>query len=146
MSKIGMPAFTLKKQHSFDHFEIHIFAKTHVFFMLKNRGCFSVHVLTTTCTSAQQDNKKNTCANSKWVNHMNKNQKVALALTQPVSPNSNFKSQVQTLIAMMSKFTTKTFIWWSFHSNLIKCHEMMSVYCLNEIMVFALFLQKHVGG
>ena len=59
MSKIGMPAFTLKKQHNFDHFEVHIFAKTHVFLMLKNRGGFSVHVLTTACASAPQDNKKN---------------------------------------------------------------------------------------
>ena len=53
-----MPAFILKKQHNFDHFEVHIFAKTHVFLMLKNRGCFSVHVLTTACASAPQDDQK----------------------------------------------------------------------------------------
>ena len=36
MSKIGMPAFTLKKQHNFDHFEVHIFAQIHIIFILKN--------------------------------------------------------------------------------------------------------------
>ena len=31
-----MPAFVIKKQHNFDHFEVHIFAQIYIIFILKN--------------------------------------------------------------------------------------------------------------
>ena len=38
-----MPAIVIKKQHNFDHFELHIFAQIYIFFFLKIGECLFLH-------------------------------------------------------------------------------------------------------
>ena len=42
-----MLTFVLKKQHNFDHFEVHIFAQSYNPFNLKIGECLFLHVLLT---------------------------------------------------------------------------------------------------
>ena len=59
MSKSSMPTFVLQKQHSFDHFEVHIFAQSYNPFNLKIGEGLFLHILLMFGARCFQDYAKN---------------------------------------------------------------------------------------